>query len=207
MADKRRFNSKMNAKGLEASVSESQAEHMANHQGQTYVFVVKAHSGPKLVEEDGSQVVSLIPDLVELVPAEHEQRLLDFQRALYLARPDQHGQEAFDGATPDEPTLEGSAAGIDAVVDTSGAEPTFVGDPAAPLPGGDAAPTAPPAEGQAEGPWPGDEGYVPSEGESQDDLAARRLAQARAELGDDEATTPTKPAAKKTAASKSASAT
>lgn len=136
MADKRKFNSKLNAKGLEASVSEDQARHMAQHQGNTYVFLVQAHSGPKTVAEDGSEVVSLIPDLVELVPDAHAERIREFQRALYLNRPDQFGQAAFDGAAGDEPSVEQTAAQIDAAIerDESGAVAgVWDGDTDAPL--------------------------------------------------------------------------
>jgi hypothetical protein len=123
MAEKRKYNSGMNAKGLENSVSEDQARHMATHQGHTYVFIVEAHSGPKVVGEDGSEKVSLIPDLVELVPAEHEARVRTFMRALYLTRPDQFGQAAFEEATPGERDVDAAAGGLDALVekDDSGA--------------------------------------------------------------------------------------
>lgn len=129
MADARKYNSKLNSKGLEAAVSEDQARHMATHQGNTYVFLVQAHSGKKTVAEDGAEVVQLIPDLVELVPDEHAERIREFQRALYLARPDQFGQEAFDGAAGNEPTIAQTAAQIDAAVerDESG-QPTGVWD-------------------------------------------------------------------------------
>jgi hypothetical protein len=130
MTEKRDYNAKMNAKGLEKSVSEEQARHMALHQGSTYLFIVQAHAGPKVVNEDGSEVVSLIPDLVELVPEDHAERIRRFQRALYMARPDQFGQEAFDGGT-NEPDLAATAADVDAVVETDDAgEPTGIWDPA-----------------------------------------------------------------------------
>lgn len=123
MAEKRKYNSGMNAKGLENSVSEDQARHMATHQGHTYVFIVEAHSGPKVVGEDGSEKVSLIPDLIELVPTEHEARVRTFMRALYLTRPDQFGQQAFEEATPGERDVESAAGDLDAIVekDDSGA--------------------------------------------------------------------------------------
>jgi hypothetical protein len=132
MADKRRYNSKLNAKGLEASVSEDQAGGMCRHQGSRYVFIIEAHAGPKMVEEDGSETVSLIPDLVELVPAEQEERVRTFMRALYLARPEQFGQAAFEGANPGEIPLAAAGDQLDAAVerDDTG-KPTGVwdGDP------------------------------------------------------------------------------
>lgn len=117
MAEARKYNSKLNSKGLEASVSEDQARHMATHQSNTYVFLVQAHSGKKTVAEDGAEVVQLVPDLVELVPDEHAERIREFQRALYLARPEQYGQPAFEGTGDGEPNVEQTAAQIDAVID------------------------------------------------------------------------------------------
>lgn len=130
MAEKRKYNSGMNAKGLENSVSEDQARHMATHQGHTYVFIVEAHSGPKVVGEDGSEKVSLIPDLVELVPTEHEGRVRTFMRALYLTRPDQFGQQAFEEATPGERDVDAAAGDLDAVVekDPASGEPIGIWD-------------------------------------------------------------------------------
>jgi hypothetical protein len=130
MAEKRKYNAGLNAKGLEDSVSEDQARHMAHHQGNTYMFIVQAHSGPKVVAEDGSEKASLIPDLVELVPAEHEERIRRFHRALYLNRPDQFGQAAFEEATPSDVPLEAAAADVDALVETDDkGEPTGIWTP------------------------------------------------------------------------------
>lgn len=140
MAEKRDYNAKMNAKGLEKSVSEEQARHMALHQGSTYLFIVQAHAGPKVVDEDGSEKVSLIPDLVELIPEDHAERLRVYQRALYLARPDQFGQEAFETGK-DEPSLDAAAADVDALVerDEEG-EPTGIWEPDVEPSGGDLCP-------------------------------------------------------------------
>lgn len=143
MADKRKYNSKMNAKGLEKAVSEEQARHMATHQGNTYTLLVQAHAGPKTVDEDGSEVVSLIPDLVELVPREHEDRIHAFQRALYLARPDQYGQEAFEGTAEGEQTVSQAGAGVDALVERDedgNVTGVWDGDTDAPLTTGDTCP-------------------------------------------------------------------
>jgi hypothetical protein len=132
MAEKRLYNAKMNAKGLEKSVSEEQARGMALHQGSTSLFIVQAHAGPKVVNEDGSEVVSLIPDVVELVPEEHAERLRVYQRALYLARPEQFGQEAFETAGPGEPDADAAVADIEALVEKDAAgEPTGIWDPGA----------------------------------------------------------------------------
>jgi len=116
MTEKRDWNSKLLAKGLEQFVSEEQARGMAVHQGSRYLLLLEVHSGKKVVNEDGSQVVSLVADQVELVPADHENRVREFMRALYLNRPDQFGQAAFDGAAGDEPSVEQTAAQIDAAI-------------------------------------------------------------------------------------------
>jgi hypothetical protein len=127
MAEKRTYNAKMNAKGLEQSVSEDQARAMCLHQGSTHVFIVQAHAGPKTVDEDGSEKVNLIPDHVELVPAEHAERLRRYQRALYLSRPEQYGQEAFENAAPGERDAESAAGDVDALVETDATgEPTGI---------------------------------------------------------------------------------
>lgn len=124
MAEKRKYLAGINRKGLDNSVTEEQARHMATHQGNTYLFIVAAHAGPKTVGEDGSENVSLIPDLVELVPAEHEARVRDLQRAFYLARPEQFGQAPFEG-TGDEPSVDSALQGTDAIIERDEA-----GDPA-----------------------------------------------------------------------------
>lgn len=156
MSDKRQYNSKMNAKGLEASVSEEQARHMATHQGTTYVFLVQAHAGPKIVNEDGSEVVSLIPDLVELVPDAHAERIRELQRALYLARPDQFGQKAFEtGETG--PTVDDAAASVDAVIERDeDGNPVGIWDGTEGSPGTS-------ESNVVDGPWPGDTDYPAQE--------------------------------------------
>lgn len=157
MAEKRDWNVGLNAKGLEGSVSEEQARRMCLSQGQTSMFIIEAHHGPYVTNEDGSIKMSLIIDQAELVPAEQEERTRRFKRALYLARPDQFGQAAFDGATAGEPTIEDTAAGIDAATEEVADSVTHaeadalaaevLGDPDEP-------------EADAGEPWPGDPEYV-----------------------------------------------
>lgn len=214
MVDKRRYNAKINAKGLEKVLTEEQAGQFCRNQGTGGLFIVRAHAGPKVVDEDGSETVNLIPDEVEFVPATHEDLVARFQRALYLARPDQFGQEAFEGATSGEPKVADTARELDAAVETDAeGEPTGVwtGDPEAPLPG-DAADAAADPEGKGDDglgddgkPWPGDEPPVApatdevskarskrgakakdAAAEGTGDEAADRLAKAREALGDDE---------------------
>lgn len=147
MSDKRMWNSKLNSKGLEQSVSEEQAQEMCNHQGATYLFIVEATAGPKTVNVDGSQAVNLIPGSVELVPEEHAETARRFMRALYIGRPDQYGQTAFDGATTNEPTVADTASAMaSAVVTDDTGEVTGMWTPDTPTEA-------------ADGPWPGDESY------------------------------------------------
>jgi hypothetical protein len=140
MAEKRKNNATMNSKGVEASVSDEQVGAMIARQGQTSLLLVEVTHGAYSNELDGSHRLALVPGQIELVPQEQEDRVRRFMRALYLARPDQFGQEAFDGATPGEPKLADTASDLDAVVETNDeGEPTGVwtGDPDAPLPTGD----------------------------------------------------------------------
>lgn len=146
MADKRKFNAGLNSKGLDKFVTEEQARAMCVHQGSRYLFIIEAHAGPKVVDEDGSETVKLIADTVELVPEDHEERVREFKRALYLSRPEQYGQEAFEGATGNEPTVEQTAAQLDAAVEKDGdghVTGVWDGDPDAPAPGLAAVPDGP----------------------------------------------------------------
>lgn len=117
MAESRSFNASLNSKGLDQSVSEEQARRMCATQGQSSLFLIDAHHGKLVTDEDGTQRIHLIIDTAELVPTEHEDRVRRFMRALYLARPDQYGQAAFE-TSPDEPTVDDTASALDAVVET-----------------------------------------------------------------------------------------
>lgn len=136
MVDKRRYNAKLNAKGLEKVLTEEQAGAFCRNQGNGGIFIVQAHAGPKVVDEDGSETVNMVMDLVEFVPESHAERVREFQRALYLNRPEGFGQGAFEEATSGEPSLDTAAAQLDAAVerDEKG-DPTGVwdGDPDSPV--------------------------------------------------------------------------
>lgn len=129
MADKRMFNAKLNAKGLEKSVTEDQARHMVSTQGQHSLFIVDARHAVITIAEDGTQAINLVADQVEYVPPAHEDRVRTFMRALYLARPEQYGQEAFETPKAGEVDTATAGAALDAVVerDEKG-EPTGVWD-------------------------------------------------------------------------------
>lgn len=112
MAEKRDYNSKMNSKGLEASVSEEQARGMCQNQGTRYLLLVEVHAGKKTVDEDGSETVNLIPDMVELVPSEHEDAVRTMMKSLYARRPAAQGQAVLEGTTGDGPTADEAAAAL-----------------------------------------------------------------------------------------------
>jgi hypothetical protein len=133
MAEQRKFNAHLNRKGLDNHITVDQAREMAQHQGRTYLFIVAARSGPKVVGEDGSEDVALIPDLVELVPAEHEERVRAVQRAFYMARPEQHGQAAFEGPGDGEQSVDSALDDLGAAVTTD--DDAWGGDPEEPLDG------------------------------------------------------------------------
>lgn len=114
--EKRMYNATLNSKGLEKSVTEEQARGMVLSQGQHSLFIVDARHGKIEIAEDGTQRVSLVADQVEYVPSTHEDRVRTFMRALYLARPEQYGQEAFETAKPGEVDTATAAANLDAAV-------------------------------------------------------------------------------------------
>lgn len=120
MADKRMFNAKLNAKGLEKAVTEDQARHMVTTQGQHSLFIVDARHAVLTIAEDGTQSINLVADQVEYVPPAHEDRVRTFMRALYLARPEQYGQEAFETPKAGEVDTETAGAQLDALVETDG---------------------------------------------------------------------------------------
>lgn len=111
MADKRMFNSKLTGKGLESTVSEEQAKVMVESQGASYLFLVKAHVGPYVTNEDGSKQVTLVNDIAEIVPAEHTQAIQEFLNALIRERPDPSGASPIPWGG-DSPTAAEAAGAI-----------------------------------------------------------------------------------------------
>lgn len=119
--ERRMFNATLNAKGLEKSVTEEQARGMVLSQGQHSLFIVDARHAVITIAEDGSQRINLIADQVEYVPSTHEDRVRTFMRALYLARPEQYGQEAFETPKDGEVDTATAAANLDAAVERNDA--------------------------------------------------------------------------------------
>lgn len=120
MAESRNFNASLNAKGLDGAVTEEQARRMCATQGSSSLFIIEAHHGKLVTDEDGTQRIHLVADTVELIPDEHEDRVRTFMRALYMARPDQYGQAAFETPGDGEVPLDTAAADLDALVETDG---------------------------------------------------------------------------------------
>lgn len=120
MTEKRNYNASLNARGLEAFVSEAQARRMCSSQGAHSLLIIDAHHGKLVTDEDGTQRIHLVADSVELVTDEHTERVQRFMRALYMARPDQYGQTAFETPTDGEVPLDAAAADLDALVETDG---------------------------------------------------------------------------------------
>lgn len=110
MTEKRTHNSKLNGKGLDASVTEEMARQMAENQGSRYLLLVEVHSGRKVVDEDGTETVQLVPDLVEVVPDEHAVQVRGLLNALVAQRPEQAGQLALQGQ--EAPDVASAAAGV-----------------------------------------------------------------------------------------------
>lgn len=71
--------------------------------------------GPNL---DGKKRIDYVIESIEPVPAEHEDRVRDFQRGLFLARPEQQGQAVLTGTAGDnEDSLTGAVGALAAVVE------------------------------------------------------------------------------------------
>ena len=87
--------------------------------GRTRMAVIELRTvephGPNL---DGKRRIDYVIESIEPVPAEHEERVREFQRGLFLARPEQEGQATLAGTAGDNAgALESAAAGIEAAVE------------------------------------------------------------------------------------------
>lgn len=109
--------------------------------GRTRMAVVELRTvephGPNL---DGKKRIDYVIESIEPVPSAHEDRVREFQRGLFLARPEVEGQAVLSGtAGESSDTLDNAAAGIDAAIerDESGqVTGVWDGDTDAPLGGG-----------------------------------------------------------------------
>ena len=87
--------------------------------GRTRMAVVELRSvephGPNL---DGKKRIDYVIESIEPVPAAHEGRVREFQRGLFLARPEVEGQAVLSGtAGESSDALDAAAAGLDAAVE------------------------------------------------------------------------------------------
>lgn len=95
------------------------AKDWAHGAGRTRMAVVELRSvephGPNL---EGKRRIDYVIESIEPVPSEHETRIREFQRGLFLSRPDQEGQATLAGtAGENEVQLESAAGALDAVVE------------------------------------------------------------------------------------------
>lgn len=178
MADKRAHLAQMNAVKLADALTDEETKAVIEHQGGRSLLLVEAIHGPFTTALDGTRTISLLPGTVVRVPDEHSKPVRDLLRSLAVGGPQALDfEDAGDAFVP--PVAEAHAA-VQQAADQAAAD---AADPEAPLPantpqdttGGDE--TAPDAEGGAEGPWPGDDGYdAPNDG---DDVATARAKRAR----------------------------
>lgn len=117
MADTKKFTAKIRSKGLDSTgVTEELARNMAVSLGSHTLAIVDLAHATTTTDADGHTQVALVIDQCEPVPAHLEDRLREFQRALYRQRPEVMGQAALrgvdDGPTPDA-ALDGVTATIE----------------------------------------------------------------------------------------------
>lgn len=87
--------------------------------GRTRMAVVELRTvephGPNL---DGKKRIDYVIESIEPVPPAHEDRVREFQRGLFLARPEVEGQAVLSGtAGESSDALDAAAAGLDAAVE------------------------------------------------------------------------------------------
>lgn len=82
MAEKRKNNAKMNAKGLEDALTDDEAGRLIEAQGGRSLLLVEAVHGPYTTALDGSRTINLLPGVVVLVPDEHAKPVRDLLRSL-----------------------------------------------------------------------------------------------------------------------------
>lgn len=136
MADPIDYKARIKAKGTDGTgITREHAKRMANTQGSHTMLIVDVEHARLIIEEDGSKQIQLSITSAEVVPAEQEETVRRFQRAIYLQRPDVAGQAVLSG-TADGESPEDAAGGLLAAVETDEAgEVTGMwnGDPDAPL--------------------------------------------------------------------------
>lgn len=119
MSDKRKFNAHINRKGLDATgITEDHVRAMGSRLGQSTMLIVEAKHLSVTTDAEGTVVLALALQSVEPVPAEHDEMVRQFQRGLYLSRPEQEGQAVLGGtAGQNAEDLNGAAAALGAAVE------------------------------------------------------------------------------------------
>lgn len=119
MSDKRKFNAHINRKGLDATgITEDHIRGMGSRLGQSTMLIVEAKHLSVTTDAEGTVVLALALQSVEPVPAEHDEMVRQFQRGLYLSRPEQEGQAVLGGtAGKNAEDLNGAAAALGAAVE------------------------------------------------------------------------------------------
>lgn len=166
--EKLKYRAKINAKGLDnTGVGEDLARALASRLGTRQLMIVEARAVKTTLDEEGNQQVQLALEQVEPVPADQEEVVREFLRALYRSRPEQQGQAVLTGADAGEPTLAQTSTALQAATPDPVPDPAWDGDPDAPL------------EAAPEGAWPGDEEYRAAQvAETPNDLDAGTAAAA-----------------------------
>lgn len=133
MADPKKYTAHINRKGLDTTgVTEDHVRSMVSRLGNSTMLVVEAKHEAFSTDAEGNISLTLVLTNVEPVPAgDLEDRVREFQRALYRQRPEVQGQEVLKGAN-DGPTMEQAADALnpevwDGDVDAPLAGPEFAG--------------------------------------------------------------------------------
>lgn len=117
MTEQLKYRAKINSKGLDnTGVTEDHARSMASRLGSHHLFIVEGKAAKLVIDDDGNQQVAIVLTGVEPVPAEQEDTVREFMRALYRTRPEVQGQEVLKG-TSDGPSVADAASALSAHVE------------------------------------------------------------------------------------------
>lgn len=134
MADKLKYTAKIRSKGLDnTGVTEDWAQRMAGHLNGHTLLIVEVEHADKTVKGDGDEQVNLIIKSAEPVPAEQENTVREFVRAIARMRRTADGQlEIPDGELPAADAVQAAAGALEGA--TANANEAWDGDPDAPVP-------------------------------------------------------------------------
>lgn len=144
MAEKRKFNAKINAKGTDnTGYTEDHARGACSSLGAHTLAIIDLRAHELVTDEDGNQTVKLAIDQLEPVPAAMEDDVRELMKALYRQRPEVMGQETLKGTAGDGPAPGDALGQAMSHIERDGdGDPTgtWDGDPDAPAPGLSAVP-------------------------------------------------------------------